>query len=41
MTKIAIAMAVLLVAGQATTQDITVNGVARTVSLVNALSCGK
>jgi hypothetical protein len=41
MTRTALAMAALLVAGQATAQDITLNGVARTVSLVNAIyNCG-
>jgi hypothetical protein len=42
MTKIAIAMAALLVAGQAIAQDITPDGVARSVSLVNAIyNCGR
>jgi PAS domain S-box-containing protein len=42
MTKFAIAMAALLVAGQAIARDITLDGVARSVSLVNAIyNCGR
>jgi hypothetical protein len=42
MTRAAIAMAALLVAGQAIAQDITLDGVARTVSLVSAIyNCGQ
>jgi hypothetical protein len=37
MTRIAVAIAALLVAGQAIAQDITLDGVARSVSLVNAI----
>jgi uncharacterized protein YifE (UPF0438 family) len=37
MTRTAVAIATLLVAGQATTQDITLDSVARSVSLVNAI----
>jgi hypothetical protein len=37
MTRAAIAMAALLVAGQAIAQDITLDGVARSVSLVSAI----
>jgi 2-hydroxychromene-2-carboxylate isomerase len=37
-----LAMAALLVAGQATVQDITLNSVARSVSLINAIyNCGR
>jgi hypothetical protein len=42
MTRTAMAIAALLVAGQAIAQDITLDGVARSVSLVNAIySCGQ
>jgi hypothetical protein len=42
MTRTMLAMAALLVAGQATAQDITLDGVARSVSLVNAIyNCGR
>jgi hypothetical protein len=42
MTRTAITMAALLVSGQAAAQDMTLNGVARTVSLVNAIyNCGQ
>jgi hypothetical protein len=42
MTRTAIVMAALLVAGQATAQDITLTGVARTVSLMTAIhGCGR
>jgi uncharacterized protein YifE (UPF0438 family) len=42
MTRTVVAMAALLVAGQATAQDITLDGVARSVSLVNAIyNCGQ
>jgi hypothetical protein len=37
MTRMAIAMAALLVAGQAIAQDVTLDGVARSVSLVNSI----
>jgi hypothetical protein len=37
MTRTAVAIAALLVAGQASAQDITLDGVARSVSLVNAI----
>jgi hypothetical protein len=42
MTRTAMAIAALLVAGQAIAQDITLDGVARSVSLVNAIyNCGQ
>jgi hypothetical protein len=42
MTRTAIMIAALLVAGQAIAQDITLNGVARTVSLMTAIyGCGR
>jgi hypothetical protein len=37
MTRTTLAMAALLVAGQAIAQDITLDGVTRSVSLVNAI----
>jgi hypothetical protein len=42
MTRAAIVTAAMLIAGQAIAQDITLNGVARSVSLVNAIyNCGQ
>jgi hypothetical protein len=42
MTRTMLAMAALLDAGQATAQDITLDGVARSVSLVNVIyNCGR
>jgi hypothetical protein len=42
MTRTMLALAALLVAGQASAQDITLDGVARSVSLVNAIyNCGR
>jgi hypothetical protein len=42
MTRTAVAIAALLVAGQAIGQEMTLNGLARTVSLVNAIyNCGQ